>query len=106
MAATTKVSSSLCRNIRTSRLFRWILSSDRGSEFSVPVSIECNKETGVIRSKVFYCDTGSPYQKGSIEVNHSIQPVATDITKVFGYNIVVFQQILAVVSQINTTLLP
>ena len=26
----------------------------------------------MIRSRVFYCDAGSPYQKGSIEVNHEL----------------------------------
>lgn len=53
------------------KLFPVIL-TDNGSEFSDPVSIECDKETGMIRSRVFYCDAGSPYQKGSIEVNHEL----------------------------------
>ena len=45
--------------------------TDNGSEFSNPKAIEYNdsKYTG-IRTNVFYCDAGRPYQKGSIEVNH------------------------------------
>ena len=52
------------------KLFPVIL-TDNGSEFSNPKAIEYNdaKYTG-IRTNVFYCDAGRPYQKGSIEVNH------------------------------------
>ena len=52
------------------KLFPVIL-TDNGSEFSNPKAIEYNdaKYTG-IRTNVFYCDAGSPYQKGSTSVNH------------------------------------
>lgn len=50
------------------RLFPVIL-TDRGSEFSNPVPIERDAD-GELRSLVFYCDPGAPYQKGSIEVVH------------------------------------
>jgi len=50
------------------RLFPVIL-TDRGSEFSNPVPIERDAD-GELRSLMFYCDPGAPYQKGSIEVVH------------------------------------
>ena len=52
------------------QLFPLIL-TDRGSEFSNPVSIEFDKD-GERRSLVFYCDPSSPYQKGGIEVAHEL----------------------------------
>ena len=48
------------------RLFPIIL-TDRGSEFTDPVSIECTK-FGEIRSRVFYCDPQRSDQKGGCEV--------------------------------------
>ena len=54
------------------KLFPVIL-TDNGSEFSNPKAIEYGTEkcTG-LRTRVFYCDAGSPYQKGAIEVNHEL----------------------------------
>ena len=61
------------------KLFPLIL-TDNGSEFSNPKAIECDMDTGEIRTKVFYCDAGKPYQKGAIEVNHElIRRVLTDV---------------------------
>lgn len=51
-------------------LFPLIL-TDNGSEFSNPKAIEYD-EKGLSVSRVFYCDAGSPYQKGAIEVNHEL----------------------------------
>ena len=53
-----------------------VILTDNGSEFSNPKAIE-RRETGQWgisygRTKIFYCDAGSPYQKGSIEVNHEL----------------------------------
>ena len=50
--------------------------SDNGSEFSNPKKIEY-REFGsfgsrYLRTRVFYCDAGCPYQKGAIEVNHEL----------------------------------
>ena len=50
------------------RLFPIIL-TDRGSEFTDPVSIECTK-FGEIRSRFFYCDPQRSDQKGGCEVTH------------------------------------
>ena len=44
--------------------------ADNGSEFSNPSAIEFDS-TGERRTRVFYCDPGSPQQKGSAERNHS-----------------------------------
>ncbi len=54
------------------KLFPVIL-TDNGSEFSNPAAIECGSDRyTVLKTRVFYCDTGSPYQKGAIEVNHEL----------------------------------
>ena len=51
-------------------LFPLIL-TDNGSEFSNPKRIEFGPSgKGHLRTRVFYCDAGSPFQKGAIEVNH------------------------------------
>lgn len=50
------------------RMFRLCL-PDNGSEFSNPRAIEFN-EDGIQRTRIFYCDPSSPYQKGSAERNH------------------------------------
>ena len=50
------------------RLFPIIL-TDRGSEFTDPVSIECT-EFGEVRSRIFYCDPQRSDQKGGCEVTH------------------------------------
>ena len=54
-----------------SRLFPVIL-TDNGSEFSNPKAIEYRESAPFWRTNVFYCDAGSPYQKGAIEVNHEL----------------------------------
>lgn len=54
------------------KLFPVIL-TDNGSEFSNPRAIEFGPDgKGLRRTHVFYCDPSSPYQKGSIEVNHEL----------------------------------
>ena len=53
------------------RLFPIIL-TDNGSEFSNPRAIEYREINPIWRTSVFYCDAGSPYQKGAIEVNHEL----------------------------------
>jgi IS30 family transposase len=54
------------------KLFPVIL-TDNGSEFSNPKAIEYRpKQRFGLRTNVFYCDAGSPFQKGAIEVNHEL----------------------------------
>lgn len=43
--------------------------ADNGSEFSNPSAIEFDRQ-GNLRTRIFYCDPSSPYQKGSAERNH------------------------------------
>lgn len=53
------------------RLFPVIL-TDNGSEFSNPKQIEYREKAPLHRTNIFYCDPGSPYQKGACEVNHEL----------------------------------
>lgn len=53
------------------KLFPIIL-TDRGTEFLNVDSIECFYEDGEQISHIFFCDSYSSYQKGSIEENHSL----------------------------------
>lgn len=57
------------------KLFPVIL-TDNGSEFSNPRALEYREEAGrgvsYHRTDIYYCDAGSPYQKGAIEVNHEL----------------------------------
>jgi len=52
-----------------SKLF-FVILGDRGSEFSDPVKIETNLETGEMISNVFYCDPQNSNQKAECERNH------------------------------------
>lgn len=52
-------------------LFILIL-TDNGSEFSNPIEIEFDLDTGEMRTQIFYCHPSSPYEKGSCEVNHEL----------------------------------
>lgn len=49
-------------------LFPLIL-TDNGTEFQFPARLECD-ENGEIRTKIFYCNPNSSWQKGMIEKNH------------------------------------
>ena len=51
-----------------SSIFRVCL-SDNGTEFSNPKAIELSPD-GSMRTRLFYCDPSSPFQKGSAERNH------------------------------------
>lgn len=53
------------------KLFPVIL-TDNGSEFSNPIEIEFNMNTGELRTQIFYCEPGRPDQKGACEVNHEM----------------------------------
>ena len=51
-----------------SSIFRVCL-ADNGTEFSNPKAIELSPD-GSVRTRLFYCDPSSPFQKGSAERNH------------------------------------
>ena len=48
-----------------------IILTDNGSEFSNPSAIEFDSQ-GNRRTRIFYCDPSSPYQKGAAENNHEL----------------------------------
>lgn len=71
------------------KLFPVIL-TDNGSEFSNPNAIECSKD-GCERTKIFYCNPSSPFEKGSCEVNHEfirkISPKGTSMDSLTQENV-------------------
>lgn len=46
-----------------------VILTDNGIEFQFPERIECDKN-GEIRTRIFYCNPNSSWQKGRIEKNH------------------------------------
>ena len=52
--------------------FKKLFPIDNGSEFSNPIEIETDSNTGEIRTRIFYCEPGRSDQKGSCEVNHEM----------------------------------
>lgn len=49
-----------------------VILTDNGSEFSNPKAIEEPDILSGLKTRIFYCDAGKPYQKGAIEVNHEL----------------------------------
>ena len=47
-----------------------VILTNNGWEFSKPLEIECDPITGKKQINVFYCDSYSSWQKGTIERNH------------------------------------
>lgn len=80
------------------RLFPIIL-TDRGSEFTDPVSIECTK-LGEIRSRVFYCDPQRSDQKGGCEVTHEF--IRRILPKGTSFDSLQQRDILLMMSHINS----
>lgn len=80
------------------RLFPIIL-TDRGSEFTDPVSIECT-EFGEVRSRIFYCDPQRSDQKGGCEVTHEF--IRRILPKGTSFNHLQQGDILLMMSHINS----
>lgn len=80
------------------RLFPIIL-TDRGSEFTDPVSLECD-EWGEVRTRVFYCDPQRPDQKGGAEVNHEF--IRRILPKGTSFNDLTQDDISLMMSHINS----
>ena len=85
------------------RLFPVIV-TDNGSEFSNPKKIEyrsyCVGTSGFLRTRVFYCDAGSPYQKGAIEVNHEL--IRRILPKGTSFDSLTQQDITVMMNHINS----
>ena len=47
-----------------------VILTDNGSEFSNPSALEFSPFNGRQRTRIFYCDPYSAYQKGHVENNH------------------------------------
>jgi IS30 family transposase len=47
-----------------------VILTDNGTEFQFPARLEYDKN-GEIRTKVFYCNPNSSWQKGMLEKNHT-----------------------------------
>lgn len=55
-----------------SLLYRIWYNSDRGSEFTDPMKMEADPETGEISCRIFYCDPMNSNQKSNCERNHEL----------------------------------
>lgn len=80
------------------RLFPIIL-TDRGSEFTDPVSLECD-EWVEVRTRVFYCDPQRPDQKGGAEVTHEF--IRRILPKGTSFNDLTQDDISLMMSHINS----
>lgn len=72
-AASVTASFQMLRDLLGHDLFRRIfrvLLVDRGSEFTDPIGMEADRETGEILCNVFYCDPQNSNQKSNCERNH------------------------------------
>mgnify|MGYP005779284163 CR=1 FL=1 len=47
-----------------------VILTDRGSEFTDPLAMEIDPETGELQSRIFYCDPQNSNQKSGCERNH------------------------------------
>lgn len=48
-----------------------VILTDNGTEFQCPARLECMAADGELRTKIYYCNPNSSWQKGMIEKNHS-----------------------------------
>lgn len=73
--------------------------TDRGSEFTDPVSLECD-EWGEVRTRIFYCDPQRSDQKGGIEVTHEF--IRRILLKGASFNHLTQDDISLMMSHINS----
>ncbi|WP_430885099.1 IS30 family transposase [Fusibacter sp. JL216-2] len=73
--------------------------TDNGSEFSNPKAIEYGP-IGILRSRLFYCDPSAPYQKGAIEVNHTL--IRRILPKGSSFDDLTQEDILLVMNHVNS----
>lgn len=76
-----------------------VLLTDNGSEFSDPLSLEMDAQNN-LRSRVFYCDPSSPYQKGAAENNHEF--IRRVLPKGTSFNHLTQPQITLMMNHINS----
>lgn len=83
------------------KIFEIIL-TDNGWEFSKPVDIEFDQETGEKLINVFYCEPYSSWQKGGIERNHEF--IRYIIPKGITFDRLTNQNIIDMMNNINNVL--
>uniref|UniRef100_UPI002ED1D3FB hypothetical protein n=1 Tax=Vallitalea guaymasensis TaxID=1185412 RepID=UPI002ED1D3FB len=76
-----------------------VLLTDNGSEFSNPKAIEYGS-IDILRSRLFYCDPSAPYQKGAIEVNHTL--IRRILPKGTSFDDLTQEDILLVMNHVNS----
>lgn len=76
-----------------------VLLTDNGSEFSNPREIEYGR-IGIRTSCVFYCDPSAPYQKGAIEVNHTL--IRRILPKGTSFDELTQEDILLIMNHVNS----
>lgn len=89
-----------------SELFRKtypVLLTDNGGEFADPLLLETGID-GVQRTRVFYCDPGKSYQKGSLEKNHEY--IRYFLPKGTSFDDLTDEKVLRMVNHINSTARP
>ena len=76
-----------------------VILTDNGSEFNSPTDIKCD-EFGEVLSRVFYCNPNAPFQKGSLENNH------TNLRRIFpkgtSFDNLTQEQVNVAISHINS----
>jgi len=78
-----------------------VILTDNGSEFSNPKAIEYGSESyNNFRTRIYYCDAGRPYQKGAIEVNHSL--IRRVLPKGSSFNHLSQEEIIRMMDHINS----
>lgn len=82
-----------------SQYFKCIL-TDRGSEFTLPDSIENSLKSSEKLCKVFYCDSRQSQQKGKIEKNH--EELRKIFPKGFDFNTINQEQLNLALNHVNS----
>ena len=78
-----------------------VVLTDNGSEFSNPLDIELDYDTGEIISNLFYCDPNSSWQKGDIEKNHEF--IRYVLPKGSSFDDLTQEQVNLLMNHINNT---
>lgn len=81
------------------KLFQVVL-TDRGSEFTDPIKIETDMETGELLCRVFYCDPQNSNQKSNCERNHEL--IRYIIPKNKGKDVYTQEEIRLMMNHINS----
>lgn len=76
-----------------------VILTDNGSEFLNPLSLEYD-DTGLLRTRIYYCDPNASYQKGMIEKNHEY--IRYILPKGTSFDSLLDKDVLLIVNHINS----